>query len=142
VAGPAGDRSGAGPPASTEGMSMRHLARRLARVEAHVDRHEDRLPWADVHDALARQQARVRIKLCQYLGVAASDRRVAEAISLLAGDDEARIAQDAEVMARWRRQQGITVDLAESRQRVTTRLNALADRLQAARSHPIPVPRG
>jgi hypothetical protein len=62
--------------------------------------------------------------------VDASDSRVAEAIMRLAGDDEARIARDAEIMARWQRQQGMTIDLAEIRQRFARRLEAMACRLQ------------
>jgi hypothetical protein len=113
-------------------MTMANLARRLTRVETRLTCADTRLPWAEVHDALARQQARARLTLCQRLGVDANDPRVAEARSLLAGDDAARRARDAELIARWRRQQGLTEDLAEIRPRVTKRLEAMARRLGSA----------
>jgi hypothetical protein len=119
---------------------MGTLQRRLTRLERALDRRTDSLPWADVSHALVRQQARARLKLCQCLGVDAGDRRVVEAISLLAGDDEALIAQDAEIIARWQRQQGLTIDLAEIRQRLARRLEAMARRLQACRSSSPPCP--
>jgi hypothetical protein len=103
---------------------LNHLARRLTPPE-------DRLAWLDVQAAMVRQQARARLTLCQRLGVAASDPRVADAITLLAGDDEARRVQDEEIIARWQRQQGLTEDLVGIRQRFTKRIESMARRLQA-----------
>jgi hypothetical protein len=112
---------------------MRHLARRLARLETHVDRHEDRLPWAEVHAALSRQQARVRLALCQRLGVDAGDPRVVEAMTWLVGDDPVRVAQDAEILARWRRVHGRREAPEEVRQRLAQRLEAMARRAAGVR---------
>jgi hypothetical protein len=112
-------------------MVMANLEQRLTRLEKVLDSHTDALTWADAYDAHARQQVRAYVKICRLLGVDAHDRRVAEAISRLAGDDEARIARDAAIMARWREQQGLMEDPAEIRQRFTKRLEAIARRLQA-----------
>jgi hypothetical protein len=110
---------------------MANLKRRLSQMEMRLTPAEDRLAWLDVHDAVARQQARARLTLCRRLGVDTRDPRVVEAVTRLAGDDEARIAEDAEIIARWQRQQGMTIDLAEIRQRLAKRLDAMACRLQA-----------
>jgi hypothetical protein len=109
-------------------MTMGNLARRLSHLETRLAPPEDRLAWVDVQAAMTRQQARARVRLCQRLGVDASDPRVAEAIARLAGDDEARSAQDAELIARWRRVHGLRADAGEVRRRLAQRLEAMARR--------------
>jgi hypothetical protein len=113
------------------GMTMGKLEHRLTTLERRLTPPDTRLSWIDVHAAMMRQQARTRLKLCHRLEIEAHDHRVAEAISLLAGDDEVRIAQDEQLIARWHRQQGLTEDLVEIRQRFTKRIEAMARRLQA-----------
>jgi hypothetical protein len=118
-------------------MTMAHLARRLTRLETHLSRADAGLPWADVHDALARQQARARLTLCRRLGVDSRDPRLVDAVTLLLGDDEARSAHDAELIARWRRVHGLDDDPGEVRQRLAQRLEAMARRQrEASREQP------
>ena len=108
---------------------MSHLERRLSRLEAQRDVGDDGVAWADVHHALQRQTVRARLTICQRLGVDPRDPRMVEAITWLVGDDPACIAQDADIIARWRHQQGIPADRGDVRQRVTERLDEMARRL-------------
>jgi hypothetical protein len=117
---------------------MTDVQRRLARLEAQMNRQADRLVWADVHAAEARQRARVCLALGKRLGVDASDPRMVDARMWLTGDDPAQVAQDAELVARWSRQQGIPADTGEVRQRVTERLEVMARRLVSAPHKGIP----
>ena len=98
-----------------------------------MDVDEDRMAWADVHHALQRQQARVRLTLCQRLDMDPHDARVVGALTWLIGDDPTRKSQDREIIARWRRQQGIHADTAAVRQRFTERIEVMARRLQSPR---------
>jgi len=114
-----------------EQRTMPDIERRLTRLAMHLTRDEDRLAWADVHNALARQQARARLAVCRRLDVDPHDSRVMDAMSWLGGDDPARVAQDVETIARWRRQQDIPAEAGEARQRLAERLDEMARRLQA-----------
>jgi hypothetical protein len=109
-------------------MTMAALERRLTRLETPLTCDDDRLAWADVHQALVRQQARTRLTLCTRVGVDVQDPRVVEAMTWLVGDDPARMAQDVEFMARWPRQQGLTEDVGDVRSRLAPRLESLARR--------------
>jgi hypothetical protein len=115
---------------------MANLQRRLTQLEARLTRDHGPLAWGDVCDAYARVAARASVKICRRLGIDASDPRVAEEMSRLVGDDEARIARDQALLARWRDQQGLPIDGEGARQRLAARLDAMARRLQDARSHP------
>ena len=112
---------------------MTNDERRLACLEARLTVH-DGVAWADVHAALMRQQARARLAIGKRLDVDPRDPRMVEALTWLVGDDPARVAQDADIITRWRHQQGIPADTGEARQRVTERLDAMARRLQACPS--------
>ncbi len=107
---------------------MTNLQYRLSQLKMRLTRDDALRARADVHDALVRQGARARLKICQRLGVDASDPRVVEAVTRLAGDDAARSAHDAELIARWRRAQGIVEDAGEIRERLAQRLEAMARR--------------
>ena len=113
---------------------MTHHERRLRTVEARLTVHENGVAWADVHLALMRQQARARLTICQRLDVDPNDPRVMDAMTWLVGDDPLRVSQDMETIAQWRRAQGIPADTGEARQRVTTRLEAMARRLQTEKA--------
>ena len=112
---------------------MTNYERRLACLEACLTVHDNDVAWADVHAALMRQQARVRLTLCQRLDVDPHDPRLVEALTWLVGDDPAQVRQDKDIISRWRRQQGITVDTSAVRPRLTARLEAMARRLQTAK---------
>jgi hypothetical protein len=109
---------------------MTNYKRRLTRLETHIDVDEDRMAWADVHHALQRQTARALLAMGNRLGVDPNDPRLVEALTWLMGDDPARVAQDVEIITRWRRQQGITIDTGEVRQHLSACLEAMARRLQ------------
>jgi hypothetical protein len=113
---------------------MTNYEQRLTILEVHLDGHENSVAWADVHHALQRQTARARLTLCQRLDVDPRDPRVVEAVTWLIGDDPTRESQDREIIARWRRQQGIHADTGDVRQRFTERIDAMASRLQACQS--------
>jgi hypothetical protein len=113
---------------------MTNAERRLTRLEAHMDVDDHGMAWADVHHALQRQQARAVLTLCQRLDVDPRDPRVVEAVTWLIGDDPTRESQDREIIARWRRQQGIHADTGDVRQRFTERIDTMASRLQACQS--------
>ena len=59
------------------------------------------------------------------------DPRMVEALTWLVGDDPARVSQDAEIITRWRYQQGLPADTGNVRQRVTARIDTMARRQQA-----------
>ena len=116
---------------------MTPLARRLARLEAHQRREEARLPWAEVHAARARQQARLRLKLGRLLQMDDRHPWVMEAMARLVGDDPARVAQDAELVAGWSRQQGREGSAeapGAARQRLAQRLDSMGRRQDAGGS--------
>ena len=81
-----------------------------------------------MHQALARQQARARLTLCQCLDVDPRDARLMDAMTWLVGDDPLRVAQDVDTIARWHRAQGLPEDTGDIRQRLAQRLEAIARR--------------
>jgi hypothetical protein len=110
---------------------MNHYERRLRIVEERLTVQDNDVAWVDVHGALTREQARIRLAIGNSLGVDPADPRLLNAQAWLVGDDPAQAGQDEEIIARWRRQQGITVDAGQARQRVIERLEAMARRLHA-----------
>jgi hypothetical protein len=115
---------------------MGNLERRLMQLETRMTSDADHVPWADVYAATRRQQARALLALAKRLGMDADDLRLREAMSWLQGDDPLRVRQDAEMVARWHRQQGITVDTAGARQRITARLALMARRMRDDEARP------
>ncbi len=111
---------------------MRDHRRRLARIEARLHAPDERVAWVAVDAAAQRQRARARLKICRLLGVNPDDRRVQDALALLVNDSSECIAQDAALVQRWHRQAGIVTEPGEAHQRLSERLEAIAQRLRAA----------
>jgi hypothetical protein len=112
-----------------------HLKRRLATLEAQMAPHaRHQVTWAEMHAAVQRQQARVRLKVCRRLGVEAMDPRVMRVEAQLVPDSPEQRAQDEETLDRWRQQQGRPPDHGEIRERIVQRLETMARRLGAERS--------
>ena len=108
------------------------LERRIARLEAQNDSAPSVVDaWQQAFlDAIARRQARVRLRMAARLpGVEADHPAVVDARERLAGDSAAQAAEDETTIATW--------DAAHPwpehdgvRERLTARLELIARRLQ------------
>jgi hypothetical protein len=107
---------------------MASLDARLTRLETALRPAHDPPPWAAVDAAQRRQAARVRRRLGERLGLAASDPCMVEARAWVVGDDPARRAADDDLIARWHRAQGFTEEVRGARDRLAERLATMARR--------------
>jgi hypothetical protein len=109
---------------------MASLDARLTRLEKALGPAHDPQPWAEVDAAQRRQAARVRQRLGERLGLAASDPWIVEAMTWLADETPARRAADDELSARWHHAHGMAAHARGARDRLMQRLNMMARRLQ------------
>jgi hypothetical protein len=109
---------------------MTNLQRRMESLEEAMDRRDAQVAWPEVGAALRRQQARVRLKVCRRLGLDPDDCCVREAAALLIDDTAELTAQDAAMVQRWCRQEGIVTEHRGVRQRLMQKFDAIARRLK------------
>ncbi len=117
--------------------SREPLHRRIFRelADALTARLEDQeLSWPAFLAAQQRILRRVRLKVCRRLGAPDTDRIVAEALTVLAGETVEQAARDEALVRRWCQAHGIAGDAAGARAHVAARLEAMARREQAARA--------
>ena len=109
---------------------MANLRRRIESLEQAMDRRDAQVAWPEVGAALRRQRARVRLKVCRRLGLDPDDFRVREAAALLIDNTAALTAQDAAIVRRWCRQEGLVTEHRGVRQRLMQKFDAIARRLK------------